>query len=207
MNRDAMLRFPPPAPATLFALLLLAACTQAPPPGPSPDGADLRGAAMGGDFTLTGEDGNPVRWDDFEGRYRIIYFGYAYCPDVCPTDVQRAMAGLKLFEQAHPELGRRVQPLFVSVDPERDTPAVLAEFTGNFHPRLIGMTGDAATVRQVAQSFAASFSRGASQPGGGYLVNHSNLTYLFDPDGKPLGTLPTDKGPEGVAKELEGWIR
>ncbi len=205
MNCDAM----PRRLIALSLLPLLAACQAggASQPGPSPDGVDLRGSGIGGTFTLTGEDGKPVRWEDFNGKYRTIYFGYAFCPDICPTDVQRAMAGLKRFETKHPDLGERVQPLFVSIDPERDTPAVLTEFTDNFHPRLIGMTGETATLKQVAKTFATSFSKGEVQPGGGYLMNHQGLTYLFDPDGEPLGTLPTDKGPEAVAAELERWIK
>lgn len=205
MNRDAM----PCRPFAVALLLLLAACQNAgtASPGPSPDGVDLRGAAIGGPFTLTGETGKPIRWDDFKGKYRTVYFGYAYCPDICPTDVQRAMAGLKLFEKERPGLGARIQPLFISVDPERDTPAVLTEFTANFHPRLIGMTGDTETLKQVAKTFATTFSKGEAQPGGGYLMQHQGLTYLFDPDGMPLGTLPTDKGPEAVAAELARWVR
>ena len=205
MNRDAM----PRRSLALSPVFLLAACQAAAPAerGPSPDGVDLRGAAVGGPFELTGETGRPVRWDDFKGKYRTIYFGYAYCPDICPTDVQRAMAGLKLFERANPELGKQIQPLFVSIDPERDTPAVLTEFTDNFHPRLIGMTGETDTLKQVAKTFATTFSKGEAQPGGGYLMQHQGLTYLFDPDGKPLGTLPTDKGPEAVAAELERWLK
>lgn len=204
MNHDAMPRTP-----MLLPLLFLASCQSpaADAPGPSPDGVDLRGAAVGGPFTLTGETGKPVSWDDFKGQYRTIYFGYAYCPDICPTDVQRAMAGLKQFEKEHPARGARVQPLFVSVDPDRDTPQVLTEFTDNFHPRLIGMTGDTATLKEVAKTFATTFSKGEDQAGGGYLMQHQGLTYLFDPDGKPLGTLPTDKGPEAVAAELDRWIR
>lgn len=204
MNILAMPRFP----LMLPACLMLAACQNAPgEPGPSTDGVDLRGATIGSPFTLTGEDGKPVSWDDFRGKYRTIYFGYAFCPDVCPTDVQRAMAGLKLFERDHPELAGKIQPLFVSVDPERDTPAVLTEFTDNFHPRLIGMTGDVDALKTIAKSFGGSFNKGKAQPGGGYMVDHTSLTYLFGPDGKPLGTLPTDKGPEAVAKELAGWVR
>ena len=83
------------------------------------------GAAIGEEFTLTGETGEDVSWSDFDGQYRTLYFGYTYCPDVCPVDTQRAMAGLKAFEQAVPELGAQIQPLFISVDPARDTPEVL----------------------------------------------------------------------------------
>lgn len=187
--------------APLATLLLLPACGGA--PGDPPP---LEGGRIGGDFTLTGEDGGPVRWKDFDGKYRTVYFGYTFCPDVCPTDNQRLGAGLKLFEKEHAALGAKVQPLFVSVDPERDTPAVLKEFTANFHPRMIGLTGDEATLHKVAASFAASFSRGEDSPGGGYLMNHTNITLLFGPKGEPIATLPTDQGAEAVAAELEKWV-
>lgn len=164
------------------------------------------GATLGGDFTLTGEDGKPVSWHDFDGQYRTIYFGYTYCPDVCPVDVQRAMAGLRLFEEKEPELAARIQPIFVSIDPARDTPEVVREFTASFHPRLIGLTGDEKSVQEVARLFAASFARGEKTPDGGYLMAHSNLTLLFGPDGQPIATLPTDQGAQAVAAELEKWV-
>ena len=203
MNPRAMLRLPL---SVLAALpLLLAGCSaDAPVPDERPP---LEGATLGGPFTLNGEDGNPVSWNDFAGKYRTIYFGYTYCPDACPTDVQRAMAGLKLFEKEHPALAAKIQPLFVGVDVERDTPEKLAEFTDNFHPRLIGMTGDLATLEATAKSFGASFSKGEDQPGGGYLVDHTGTTLLFGPDGQPVATLPTDLGPEAISAELEKWVR
>ena len=184
------------------ACLLVAGCEQAAPAERPP----LEGAAIGGDFTLTGEDGTPVSWKDFAGKYRIVYFGYTYCPDICPTDVQRAMAGLKAFEAEHPSLGADIQPLFISIDPERDTPAVLREFTDNFHPRLIGMTGDNATLENVAKIFATTFSRGETSAGGGYLMNHYGYTYLFGRDGEPIAMLPTDQGAEAVTAELNKWV-
>lgn len=187
-----------------LATSLVAGCSDSVPTPADPP--PLQGAAIGGEFTLTGETGKPVSWSDFDGKYRTIYFGYTYCPDVCPVDQQRAMAGLKLFEKSHPKLGMQVQPLFVGVDTERDTPEVLTEFTDNFHPRLIGLTGDKETLTQVAGMFAASFSKGEAAPGGGYLVNHTNVTLLFGPKGEPLATLPTDEGPEAVAAELEKWV-
>lgn len=190
--------------AMIAATLLIAGCHPADTtPAEQPP---LAGASIGGDFTLTGENDKPVSWSDFDGQYRIIYFGYAYCPDICPTDVQRAMAGLKQFEGGNARLGAQIQPLFVSIDPDRDTPAVLREFTANFHPRLIGMTGDTATLEQVAKDFGTTFSRGETQPGGGYLMNHYGYTYLFGRDGEPLAMLPTDEGPEAVAAELAKWV-
>ena len=190
--------------------LLLASCSQE-PEGPqlieTGETPPLAGSSLGGDFTLTGESGEPVSFSDFEGKYRTIYFGYAYCPDVCPTDNQRAMAGLKRFEQEFPELGAKIQPLFVSVDPDRDTPEVLTEFTDAFHPRLIGMTGDPAALEEAAGKFGVFFSVPGDKDDGGYLVDHTNITMLFGPDGEPLATLPTDRGPDAVRDELAKWVR
>lgn len=206
MNRDAMLRYP----FTLAIALLLAACqaqTGAQPTGPSTDGVDLRGAEIGGPFELVDKTGKTVRWSDFQGKYRIVYFGYAYCPDVCPTDVQRFSQGYRIFARENPELATKVQPIFITVDPERDTPEKVGEFAAAFLPELVGLTGTAEQVEAAKSAFKVFSRKGAQQPGGGYLVDHSNITYLFDPDGKPLGTLPTDKGPEAVAAELERWVR
>lgn len=205
MNRGAM----PRRSDLLCALhLLLAACgAGVKPPGPSTDGVDLRGAALGGDFTLTDKAGQTVRWSDFAGRYRIVYFGYTWCPDICPTDVQRMAQGFRIFAREHPERAAKVQPIFVTVDPERDTPAKVGEFAAAFLPQLIGLTGSPQQIEAAKRAFAVSSSKGAVQPNGGYLVGHTNLTYLFGPDGEPLGTLPTDKGPEAVAAELAGWVR
>ena len=199
MNRRTMIRNHTPL---LAALLALTACQQSAPAQPP-----LAGAAIGEEFTLTGETGEDVSWSDFDGQYRTLYFGYTYCPDVCPVDTQRAMAGLKAFEQANPELGAQIQPLFVSVDPARDTPEVLTEFTDAFHPRLIGMTGSKEQLDKIAKDYAAYYSVGEPNEAGGYLVDHTSITYLFGPDGEPIAILPTDAGPEAVAEELDKWVR
>jgi protein SCO1/2 len=204
MNRDAMPRF---LTALLLAPLLAACQGETASQGPSTDGVDLRGAAIGGPFELIDKTGKTVRWSDFAGKYRIVYFGYAYCPDICPTDVQRMTQGLRQFARANPAAAKRVQPIFITVDPERDTPAKVGEFAAAFSPDLIGLTGTPARVEAAKNAFKVFSSRGEMQPGGGYLVNHSNLTYLFDPGGAPLGTLPTDKGPAAVAAELARWIQ
>ncbi|WP_370177724.1 SCO family protein [Alteriqipengyuania sp.] len=181
----------------------LAACSGA---EEAPAAPPLEGAAIGGDFTLTGEDGEPVSWDDFDGKYRTLYFGYTFCPDVCPVDTGRAMAGLKQFEAASPDRGEKVQPLFISVDPQRDTPEVLTEFTDQFHPRLIGMTGTKEQLDKVVDDFKSYYRIGEPGAGGGYLVDHTSVTYLFGPDGQPIATLPTDEGADAVAAELDKWV-
>ena len=188
-------------PIASLALALSACGTQAPAPEPP-----LAGASIGGDFELIGTDGETVRWADFQGQYRIVYFGFTFCPDICPTDTQRFSQGLMQFERSDPELGAKVQPIFVSVDPERDTPEVVAEFVANFHPRLIGLTGSPEQVKAAADTFRVFYSRGEPTPGGGYLVDHSAIVYLFGPNGEPLATLPTDQGAEAVAAELSKWV-
>lgn len=205
MNRDAM---PRRIIALSLAPLLLAACQGETPgaQGPSPHGVDLRGADIGGPFELVDKTGKTVRWADFAGKYRIVYFGYAYCPDICPTDVQRMAQGLSIFKRENAAAASRVQPIFITVDPERDTPEKVGEFAAAFSPDLLGLTGTTAQVDAAKAAFKVASSKGAVQPGGGYLVNHTNITYLFDPTGKPLGTLPTDQGAQAVAAELARWI-
>ncbi len=183
------------APLTLW----LAGCAPAAEP-------PLAGSDIGGAFELTDSKGKTVRWNDFAGRYRIVYFVFTYCPDVCPTDLQRMGQGLRQFEHDDPERARLVQPIFVSVDPERDTPAVVGEFVANFHPRLIGLTGTPEQVEQAKQAFKVFAEKESGATGDAYMVNHSTVTYLFGPKGEPLATLPTDLGPDAVAAELEKWV-
>jgi protein SCO1/2 len=195
MNRRAMLRS-----LTLLAAVLLGACSpraETPPP--------LAGARIGGDFTLIDKTGETVRFHDFRGKYPVVYFGYTFCPDVCPLDVQHLMQGYNRFAKADPEAAAKVQPIFVSIDPERDTPAVVGEFAAAFSPRLIGLTGSPEQVAEAAKMFAAYYRKGDPQPGGGYLMDHSRAAYLMGSQGQPIALLPVDEGAEAVAKELERW--
>ena len=193
----------------LLLSLLLAACGQAPVPDDSP----VKGAAMGrngphgGHFTLTDQNGRRVSDTDFAGRYRLIYFGYTFCPDVCPVDMRVIGAGLRRFEQQDRALGAKVQPIFISVDPARDTPAVLREFVANFHPRLIGLTGTPDELAGVARDYGAYFQRREGATAGSYLMDHSRTAVLYGPENEPLAIIPYDQGPEGVASELARWVR
>jgi protein SCO1 len=168
--------------------------------------APLAGSEIGGPFELVDKTGKTVRWSDFDGKYRLVYFGFTYCPDACPTDLARSGKGLQQFEREHPDLGAKVQPIFISVDPERDTPAVVGEFAANFHPRLIGLTGTPAQVKAATDAFKVFYEKAPPDDDGGYMVNHSTVTYLFGPKGEPLATIPTDQGPEAVAQELGKWV-
>jgi protein SCO1/2 len=198
MNESASRPFP--LVALLFALIL-AACSSpsAPPP--------LEGASMGGPFTLTDQNGHRVSDRDFAGKYRLVYFGYTFCPDVCPVDMQVIGAGLRRFEAQDPARAARVQPIFISVDPARDTPPVLRQFVAAFHPRMIGLTGSETEIAQVAREYRIFYERGEASPGGSYMVNHTRMAVLYGPEGAPIAMIPHDQGPDGVAAELARWVR
>src|ERR1044072_7444599 len=125
--------------------------------------APRQGATMGGPFTLTDQNGRRVSDRDFAGKYRLIYFGYTFCPDVCPVDMQAIGAGLRQFEADQPARAARLQPIFITVDPARDTPPVLRQFVAAFHPRLIGLTGSEAEIAAVARGYRVFYERGAAR--------------------------------------------
>jgi protein SCO1/2 len=185
--------------------LALAACQPAAPA--KQETPPLAGARIGGPFSLIDQNGKPTTNDSFAGKYRIMYFGYTFCPDVCPTDVAVIGNAVKLIDKNDPALAARLVPVFVTVDPARDTPAVLKQFVSAFHPRMIGLTGSADAIAQAAKAYAIFYGRGDASPGGGYLVNHSRQAYLMDPSGKPLALLPQEQGPQAVVAEIERWAK
>lgn len=208
---------------TLPCLALLAACNMG-AGGNASSGAssgdsvqgELAGARIGAPFTLTDQDGKPARWDDYKGQYRIVYFGYTYCPDVCPVDLQRIMQAFAQFEKAAPERAAKVQPILISVDPARDTPAVLKTYVAAFHPRLIGLTGTPDQIAKVAKDFVVIYNSEKVAGASDYLVGHSRTPYLFDPDGKPVALVPVDDpgtpdvdegAPDKVLAFLQKWIK
>lgn len=182
----------------LFALAL-GACQASPEP-------PLAGARIGGPFALVNQDGAATTDKDFAGKYRLMYFGYTYCPDVCPVDLQKLMAGFAAFEKAEPAAAAKLAPIFVSVDSERDKPAVLKEYVTAFHPKLVGLTGTPEQIAATAKSYAILYSK-AGKPGATeYLMDHSRLAYLFGPDGKPIALVPHDGTPQEIAAELKRWV-
>lgn len=163
--------------------------------------ADVTLAALptGGDFTLDGPRG-PVSLHDFAGKLVLLQFGYTYCPDICPTSLSILAEALGKLTPA--ELAR-VQPVFVSVDPERDTVARLVEYTQFFHPSIIGLTGQPASLSEIAGRYGAVFVRQDNASAGGYVIDHTALTYLIDQRGALAGSLP-HATPSG---QLAGEIR
>lgn len=182
--------------------LILASCDSG-ADGPPP----LAGAKMGGPFTLTNQDGGRVSDAGFPGKYRLIYFGYTYCPDVCPTDMQRLMRSFAMLEKRDSAKAAKIQPFFISVDPARDTPQVLKQFVSAFHPRLVGLTGSEAAIDDVAKRYGVYFERGKPNEQGGYLVNHSNNSVLYGPRNDPIAIIPNEGTPEATADELARWVK
>ena len=165
----------------------------------------LKGAAIGGPFTLIDHDGRQVRDSDFAGKYRIVYFGFANCPDVCPTDLAQLGQALRQLESSDPAVAARVQPLFITVDPERDTPAVLKQYVAAFHPRLIGLSGSPQQIADAAKRYAVYYSKEPTPEG--YRMNHLRVMFLMGPNGEPIAMLPHDQDPQAIAAELKRWVR
>ena len=179
----------------------VAGCSRPPPEPP------LQGARIGGPFTLVDQSGRTVRDSDFGGRYRLIYFGYTFCPDICPTDLQTIGRAVSAFEKEDPARARRLQPIFITVDPQRDTPAVLKAYVAAFHPRLIGLTGTAEQIAAVKKGFGIYSSRQAAGSANNYLVDHSRMAVLLGPKGEPIALVPETDGVKAVTAVLQQWVK
>lgn len=137
----------------------------------------VAGGAIGGPFTLVDETGRTVTDAEVITGPTLVYFGFSYCPDVCPMDLDRTAAAVDILE----EMGVEVTPVFITVDPERDTPEVLRDYTDAWHPRLLGLTGSADQVKAAEQAYRVYASRRVPEDGGDYVYDHSTFTYLMLP--------------------------
>jgi cytochrome oxidase Cu insertion factor (SCO1/SenC/PrrC family) len=172
----------------------------APGPGLAEIAAPSR-IAVGGPFALIDQNGATRRAEDFRGKLMLIYFGYTYCPDVCPTELQT-------MGEAIDRLGAKgdaVQPIFITIDPERDTPEQLKSYAENFHPRLLALTGSAAEIAGVARAYKV-FYQPVKQGDGAYLMDHSSIVYLMDRDGSYIahfgGSFTAEQISAAIAKRL-----
>ena len=159
----------------LMLVALLSGCGKS---SPTFAGIDLTGAEFGRDFSLTDHDGKPRTLADFRGKYVMIFFGYTHCPDVCPTALARAVAVRKLLGAD----AERLQVIFVTVDPERDTAALLKGYTTAFDPGFLGLRGDAEQTRAVAKEFRVVYEKVPT--GSSYAMDHTAITYIIDAQGR-----------------------
>lgn len=154
---------------------------------------------IGGPFALTDGAGHTVTDRDLRGRYALIYFGYTFCPDICPTTLNEVAGALdKLGPRAD-----RIQPVFISVDPKRDTPKVVAEYVAAFSPRILGLSGTPDQIASVAREYRVYYAEVKPEaPGADYTVDHSSILYLVDPQGRFIAPIRTDQTAEQMAAEL-----
>lgn len=155
---------------------------------------------VGGPFALVDHTGTNRTNEDFRGKLMLIYFGFTYCPDICPTDLQNI--GLAI-DQLGPA-GDKIQPLFITVDPERDTAEHLKEYVSLFHPRLIALTGDAAAIGAAADAYKVYYARVYN--GNDYTIDHTAFIYLMGADGSYLGFFPPGTSPDRIAETLRKHI-
>jgi cytochrome oxidase Cu insertion factor (SCO1/SenC/PrrC family) len=195
----------------LIAVVLFGATSTLPlfaDPAPGRSAAELMDAVMwnrepiGGPFELVDHTGKRRTDVDFRGKLLLVYFGFTYCPDICPTDLQAI--GLALDRLG--ETGAAVQPLFITLDPDRDTPQHLAEYVALFHPRLIGLSGEAASIQQAARAYRVYYAKVPREDGSDYTVDHSGFIYLMDRAGQYLGFFPPGTPPDRMANDLRPLI-
>ena len=159
--------------------------------------------AAGGGFTLQSASG-PVSLKDYRGKLVLVYFGYTYCPDICPTSLAATAEGLK---QLTPAEMARVGMIFVSVDPKRDTPARLKEYVEFFHPAIVGVTGTPEVIAEIAKRYGVFYAeQKVDTAGGGYVVDHSADTFIVTPDGQVLSKIAHGTPPDRIAATIRKYL-
>ena len=155
-------------------------------------------------FTLTRSDGETVTAQDYQGQVRLLFFGFTNCPDVCPTTMARLSRAIKAMPD---ELQDEVTPIFVSVDPQRDTPEKLGDYVSFFNDRTVGLTGDEAALRDLAKRYRTTFGYDDPDDRGNYNVSHSSAVYVFDGQGEARLLLRPDLSAEQIARDLTPLAR
>jgi cytochrome oxidase Cu insertion factor (SCO1/SenC/PrrC family) len=157
--------------------------------------------SVGGPFTLIDQAGRRRSDTEFRGKLMIVYFGYTYCPDVCPADLMAITQALDALGPA----ADGVQPIFITIDPERDT-KLLADYVSAFHHSLVGLTGSPEEIRKVANSYKAFYAKVPDERGGDYSIDHTGVIYLMGRDGEYLGFMPPQTNPDRLTEILRKYL-
>lgn len=182
----------------LSAVLLAAFLSACSPEAPKFRSTDITGADFGKELALTGHDGKPRSLADFRGKVVVLFFGYTHCPDICPTTLADMAAVMKQLGPA----AKRVQVLFVTLDPERDTPDVLAKYAPAFDPGFLGLYGDDAATQRAAKEFKIFYDRRPGSAPGAYTVDHSAQSYVLDAQGRLRLFVRQDRIAQDLAADL-----
>lgn len=164
----------------------------------APNGAPAGGIAIGGPFTLVDGAGKTVTDRDFRGRFMVIYFGYTHCPDACPTTLSDLAAAMDKLPQADKA---QIVPIFITVDPDRDTAPVMDDYAHAFGPEFVGLSGTKAELDAAEQEFHVYAAR-HDLPRGGYAMDHSSVIYVMGPDGNFVGIINDQSSPGEIAAQL-----
>lgn len=163
-----------------------------------------KGAAIGGPFELVDHNGRAVTQTDFAGKFMLIYFGFTHCPDVCPTELQTMANALDMLG---PD-SERVAPVFITVDPERDTPGQLKGYVAAFHPRMVGLSGSPEQIAAVAKAYKVYYNKAQSPSASGdYQVDHTSFVYLMGPDGSLRSLFRSGISDKAMATEIRNQLR
>ena len=166
-------------------------------------------AAIGGPFELTDQNGRTRTEEDFRGRYMLVYFGYTYCPDICPSSLATLSRGLEALAERAPEKAEAIVPVFITVDPERDDVETMASYVPHFHDRLVGLTGTPEQIAEVTKEYRIYYRKVEEEGVGsdGYLMDHSSFIYLMGPEGTYITHFAHDAPVDEIAERLEEKVQ
>lgn len=165
--------------------------------------APVAGIKIGGPFTLVNQDGETVTQDTYKGQYKLIYFGFTYCPAICPTELQKVTRALN-------ELGKdgeKIQPIFITIDPERDTPKVMKDYVSLYHPRLVGLSGSPENVSAALKDFRIYAAKVQDETMNDYTMDHSSFIYFMDGEDNLLGLYRIEDSAEVIAADIKSKLQ
>lgn len=163
-------------------------------------------ALIGGPFELVDQSGATRTEADFKGRYMLIYFGYTFCPDICPTSLLSMTRALESLEESAPATAEQIVPIFITVDPERDTVEAMKSYAAHFHPDMVALTGSEEQVAKAAKAYRVYYAKVEDEAASDYLMDHSSFIYLMGPDGGYVSHFAHNATPDSIAESLERYV-